>query len=69
MQAKLHQIRLGDQSAKVAVEIIEGARTVQLLGKEQYFLDKYWEKMCAIRSAKRKVTDLEYSNYIYFFIT
>jgi len=45
MQNKFRDIRLADESSKVAVEIIENVKTMQLLGKEQYFIEKYAEKL------------------------
>uniref|UniRef100_A0A915DH60 ABC transmembrane type-1 domain-containing protein n=1 Tax=Ditylenchus dipsaci TaxID=166011 RepID=A0A915DH60_9BILA len=47
MQKQLKIVNDVDDSAKIAVEIIENVRTIQLLTKEAYFLQKYFEKLHA----------------------
>lgn len=56
IQMELHRVQKNDNSPKLAVEIIENVKTIQLLTREEYFLNKYVNLLKEVLPNEKKVS-------------
>ncbi|CAD5233526.1 unnamed protein product [Bursaphelenchus xylophilus] len=54
-QQALRRIQKFDDSPKLAVEIVENTRTIQLLGREEYFAEKYRRSLEVLEKEEKRI--------------
>lgn len=55
MRKNIKKVNETDDSSNYSVEIIENTRTIQLLNKQKFFLDRFKDKLASFRGFQKKV--------------